>query len=220
MDDLEPLRHEAIRTLSAAVASDRLPVEQFESRLALVRSAPNRATLDAIVADVVPTGGYTPAAPVPAAAADRTAVAGHPSAAPVAPAEVLRIATVLGSSKRAGSWTVPLRLELKVVLGEITIDLRDAVFTADVLDIDLHARFASVILIVPAGAQVENECDERLSSVTHSTRSARGTGPLALLIRIGGRVVLSSVEIKEKRPSGDEGEPPAWRRLLEGGTTT
>jgi hypothetical protein len=191
-----------------------MTVPEFESRLLAVRQAPNRATLDAIVADLVPSGGYTvPAGLVPV-------FPDHAALAPVEPAEVLRIKTVLGSSKRAGSWTVPLRLELKVVLGEITIDLRDAVFTADVLDIELHARFASVILIVPAGAQVENECDERLSSVTHSTRSARGTGPLALLIRIGGRVVLSSVEIKEKRPSGDEGEPPAWRRLLEGGTTT
>jgi hypothetical protein len=217
MDDLEPLRREAIRTLSAAVASDRLPVEQFESRLALVRSAPNRATLDAILADLVPTGGYAVPAPVPAAVPDRTAVAGFPLPAPVAPAEVLRIATVLGSSKRAGSWTVPLRLELNVILGELTIDLRDAVFTADVLDIDLRAKFASVTLIVPAGAQVENECRERLSSTTHSTRSARGGGPIALLIRITGRVVLSSIEIKEKRRTGEE-EPPAWRRLLAGET--
>jgi hypothetical protein len=214
MDELESMRHDAIRALSGAVASDRMTVPEFESRLLAVRQAPNRATLDAIVADLVPSGGYSvPAGLVPV-------FPDHAALAPVEPAEVLRIKTVLGSSKRAGSWTVPLRLELKVVLGEITIDLRDAVFTADVLDIELHARFASVILIVPAGAQVENECDERLSSVTHSTRSARGTGPLALLIRIGGRVVLSSVEIKEKRPSGDEGEPPAWRRLLEGGTTT
>ena len=210
MEELESLRHEAIRVLSSGVAADRLTVEQFESRLALVRQAPNRATLDAIVADVIPSGGY----PVPAGLV--AVVPDHTALPPVEPAELLRITTVLGTTKRAGSWTVPLRLQLRVVLGELTIDLRDAVFGSDVLDIDLRAKFGSITLIVPAGTQVENECEERLSSSSHSTRSARGASPLGLLVRITGRVVLSNLEIKEKRRSGEE-EEPGWLRLLKGG---
>lgn len=207
MTELESWRHDAIRMLSGAVASDRLSVEQFEARLALIRQAPNRATLDAIVADVVPSGGYSvPAGLVPA-------VPDHTAVAPVEPAELLRVRTVLSSSKRAGSWTVPLRLEAKVVLGELTIDLRDAVFCSDVLDVDLDSLLGSFTLIVPAGAQVENECEERWSSTTHSTRSARGTGPIGLLIRLTGRVRWSNVEIKEKRRSGEEPES-AWKQLL------
>ena len=210
MEELELLRREAIRALAGGVAADRLTIEQFESRVALVRQAPNRASLDAIVADLIPSGGYSvPAGLVPA-------FPDHTALAPVEPAELLRIKTVLGTSKRAGSWTVPLRLELVAIFGEITIDLRDAVFGSDVLDIDLHAKFGSITLIVPAGTQVENECEERLSSSSHSTRSARGVSPLGLLIRITGRVVLSNLEIKEKRRSGEE-EPPAWLRLLKGG---
>jgi hypothetical protein len=210
MDDLEPLRHEAIRTLSAAVASHRLPVEQFESRLALVRQAPNRATLDAIVADVLPTGGFPLPAVIEREAADHTAVA------PVEPAEYLRIVTVLGSTKRAGSWTVPFRLDLKVILGELTIDLRDAVFCADVLDIDLHVTFGSLTLIVPAGTQVENECEERFSSSTHSTRSTKGAPRIGLLVRLTGRIVFGSLEIKEKRPSADEPPKRGLMKLLSG----
>ncbi|MGH7560637.1 MAG: DUF1707 domain-containing protein [Gemmatimonadales bacterium] len=216
MDDLDPARRDAIRLLSAAVADDRLPVEQFESRLALVRQAPNRASLEAIVADVVPSGSWT-AAHLPVLAADHTAVAGHDPLAPVEPADVLRIANVFGGSKRAGSWTVPLRLELKVLAGEITIDMRDAVFLSDVLEIDIHATMGSLTLIVPAGAQVENECEERFSSSSHSVRSARGANPLGILIRITGRVLLSSLEIKEKRSSADEARQPAWwQKLLPG----
>jgi hypothetical protein len=208
MDDLEPLRLEAIRMLSTAVATDRMPVEQFESRVALVRQAPNRATLDAIVAEVLPSGGFTlPAglAPVPA---------DHTHVAPVEPAEELRLATIFGSTKRAGSWTVPLRLDLKVVFGELTLDMRDAVFGSDVLDIDVHCWFGNLVLIVPAGAQVENECEERFSASTHSTRSARGANPIGLLIRINGRVRFGNIEIKEKRRSGDEKEPSGWMKLL------
>jgi len=208
MDELEADRHQAIRALSAALSADRLPVEQFESRLALVRQAPNRATLDAIVADLTPTGDYEPA------------VQAHPAplypgpASPVAPAEVLRIATILSSSKRAGSWTVPYRLELKVLLGDLTIDLRDAVFYSDLLEIELDVRLGNLALIVPAGTQVENESEERWSNTTHSTRSTRGLQPIGLLVRISGQVRWSNVEIKEKRRAGDP--PTGWRKLLSG----
>ena len=210
MDELESERREAIRALSHAVALERLPVEQLESRLALVRDARNRATLDAITADLLPSGGYQ--APV----LTREPV-DHAGLAPVAPAEFLRIKTVLSSSKRAGSWTVPLALEAKVVLGDLTIDLRDAVFCSDVLDIELDVLLGNLTLIVPAGAQVENECEERWSSTSHSTRSTRGVEPIGLLIRIRGRVRWSNVEIKEKRPSGEPDErPSAWKRLVGG----
>lgn len=211
MDELEPLRQEAIRVLSAAVASDQLPVDQLETRLTLVRQAPNRATLDAIVADVLPTGGYL----VPS---DRLPVsADHTWAGPVEPAQELRISTVFGSTKRAGSWTVPLRLRLNVFMGEITLDMRDAVFGADVVDIDLSVSLGSVVLIVPAGAQVENDSEERFSSSTHSTRSARGASPIGLLIRLGGKVLFGNIEIKEKRPTAEEPPKTGLMKFLSGG---
>lgn len=209
MEELESLRQEAIRTLSGALAAERLSVDQFESRLALVRQASNGATLDAIVAELLPSGAFT------LAPRGARAPAGHRGVEPVEPAELLRIRTVLSSSKRGGTWTVPLRLELKVVLGELTIDLRDAVFCDDVLDVEIHMLLGSLTLIVPAGAQVENECEERFSSTTHSTRSIRGAEPIELLIRLTGQVHWSSLEIKEKRRSGEE-PVSALKRLLGG----
>jgi hypothetical protein len=212
MHEMESLRHDAIRALSEAVAADRLPVAQLETRMALVRQAPNRASLEALVADVLPTGAFAGYAHPAREAAD------HTWAGPVAPAEVLRIATVMGSTRRAGSWTVPLRLELRCVLGEITLDMRDAVFGADVVDIEVHAVMGAVKLIVPAGAQIENECSERFSSSTHSTRSARGAAPIALLFRIRGGVVMSSLDITERRPSAEEPDRrPGWMKALLGG---
>ena len=158
----------------------------------------------------MPSGGYT----LPRM---MTVAADHTWAAPVEPAEEIRISTVFGSSKRAGSWTVPLRLQLRVVMGELVLDMRDAVFGSDVLDIDVNVTLGSLVLIVPAGAQVENECDERMSSSTHSTRSVRGAEPIGLLIRIAGRVRWSSIEIKEKRPTAEEPEKKGLLKLLGGG---
>src|SRR5437870_4654263 len=208
MEELEIRRREAIRELSGAVAAERISIEQFESRLVLIRQASNRATLDAILAELQPTGAFP-------AAHEITRTLPIPTRLPaVEPAELFRIRTVLSSSRRGGSWTVPYRLEVKVVLGELTIDLRDAVFCSDVLDVELEILLGSFTLIVPAGAQVENECEERWSSTTHSTRSTRGSGPLGLLIRLSGRVRWSNVEIKEKRPSGDEPEKTGLKRLF------
>ena len=216
MEEIDAARHDAVRHLSAAVADDRMPIEQFESRLALVRQAPNRASLEAIIADVLPSGGWTRPNLPARVAADHTGAQFDPLA-PVEPADMLRIATVMGSSKRAGLWTVPLRLELKVVMGEMVIDLRDAVFLSDVLEIECRATMAQLTLIVPAGVQVENECEERFSSSTHSVRSAKGANPLGLLIRITGRVLFSSIDIKEKRSSADEAmQPTWWQKLLPG----
>ena len=215
MEEIDLSREEAIRQLSAALSTERISFEQFETRLAAVRQAPNRATIDAIVADLIPSGGFT--VPAGLVAADHTAVQRDGAYQPVEPAEVLRIRTVLGSTKRAGAWTVPLRLELKVVLGEVVIDLRDAVFWSDVLDIDVNATLANVTLIVPAGTQVENECDEKFSSSSHSTRSTRGLASFGLLVRITGRVHWSNLEIKEKPPTAEEPRKKSWMNLLGGG---
>lgn len=209
MDHLDAARKDTIRLLCQAQAEERLSVDTFESRLAQVRQAPNQATLAAIVADL----DYP----------DTTAVTRYHSAGVpdlgggVAPAEVLRIASVLGSTTRAGSWTVPHVLEARVLFGEMTIDLRDAVFGADVVDIDIDVKFGEFKLIVPAGTQVENELQETLSSSTHSTRGARGVGANGLLVRITGSVLLGSVSIKEKFPTADTPKRPGILARLFGG---
>ena len=100
----------------------------------------------------------------------------------------------------------------------MTIDLRDAVFGADVMDIEINVSLGSFTLIVPAGTQVENEVEETLSSSTHSTRSARGASPNGLLIRVTGTAFMGSVEVKEKFPSSQSKGPSLFERLLGGGS--
>lgn len=213
MSDLESARREAVRFLCQAHAADALSPEAFDARLDQVRHAPNEATLAAILADLephqLPAVISQPA--MPAATADHTAVA------PVSPADYLRITSVFGSTKRAGSWTVPLTLDARILLGEMTIDLRDAVFGADVVDIELDVKLGSFTLIVPAGTQVENEVTEVLSSSSHSTRSARGARPNGLLVRLRGRATLASLEVKEKFPSHLAPGESFWTKLLGAG---
>jgi hypothetical protein len=211
MSDLEHARYEAIRVLCAAQAEDRLPVHAFEATLERIKSAPDRATLGAIVAGLQDTG----AALAPLTAEPPDAIPAD--AAAVAPADCLRLSSVFASTKRAGPWTVPLELNTLVILGEMTLDLRDAMFLADVVDIDVHATLGSFTLIIPAGTQVENEIEETLTSSEYSRRGVKDAAPNGLLIRLRGRALLASIEIKEKYPTGAAPRGGGlWRKLLGG----
>jgi hypothetical protein len=213
MAELDQARQQAVRLLCQAHADDRLNPEAFDSRLERIKLAPNEATLAAILADL--DQGNLPVLyhqPLPAAQP-----VDHTDVAPVSPAEYLRIASVFGSTKRAGSWTVPLALDVRVLLGEVTIDLRDAVFGSDLVEIEVDAKLGSFTLIVPAGTQVENEIEEILSSSTHSTRNSRGVGPNGLLIRLRGRAVISSIDVKEKLPTKSGKADGLFARLLGSG---
>ncbi len=98
-----------------------------------------------------------------------------------------------------------------MVLGDLTIDLREAVFFSDTLEVHLDVLLGALTLIVPIGTQVENESEERWSSTSHSTRFAKGAQPIGLLVRITGRVRWSNLEIREKRRPG---EPSPIQKLL------
>jgi len=217
MDDFERSRQDAIRLLCDAHAREELSLDQFESRLERLKQAPNRATLDAILADLQPWDDplAPPAELVPYPTGQVLRQATSQGLVPVAPAEFVRLTSVFASTKRAGSWTVPLEIQGLVILGELTLDLRDAVFGSDVVDIDVNCTLGSFTLIVPAGTQIENEMEETLSSSTHSTRASRGLEPNGLLVRLRGRAMLASVEIKEKLPAGARGGPMGLlQRLL------
>jgi hypothetical protein len=88
-----------------------------------------------------------------------------------------------------------------------------------VVDINVDVKLGSLELIVPAGTQVENEVEETFSSSSHSTRSARGARPNGLLVRLRGKALLASVDVKEKFPS-KPGKPGFFQRLLNSGESS
>jgi len=126
MDDFERSRQDAIRLLCDAHAREELSLDQFESRLERLKQAPNRATLEAILADLQPWDDplAPPAELVPYPTGQVLRQATSQGLVPVAPAEFVRLTSVFASTKRAGSWTVPLEIQGLVILGELTLDLR------------------------------------------------------------------------------------------------
>ena len=207
MDDLTPARREVISRLCAAQAAGLISVDQFEDRYALVREASSVATLEALVADLtydatpLPLSGFTPA--VPAAVPDATHVQ-------VAGEAAMRIPAIVGSTARAGQWVVPDHLEVMVVFGELKLDFREALFTADTVVLDVSVTFGSLKIKVPPGTTVVNECHEVLSSSSYP-RPRRGPAePNGITLIIQGRVILGELELREQ----EVGPPPTIAERL------
>lgn len=206
MNHLEEVRRAAIRRLCGAEARGDLPPGMFEDRWALIKEASNAPSLEALVVDL----------PEETALVPLDDHEDYPAA--FAPAESLRVSATLGSTKRAGAWTVPHHLDLQARAGEVVVDLRDAVLASDFLDIDVDCLLGSIRLIVPPGTQIENEVEELLGSTTHTRKGVTGTEASGLLVRIAGRVILGDLTIQERPSKYLPGREPAraswWRRLF------
>ncbi|HET9151465.1 MAG TPA: hypothetical protein VFN83_07075 [Gemmatimonadales bacterium] len=191
-DDLLAARRDAVHALCVAQAREQLSVEAFEHRLELLREAPTAAAVRQIIGDLEPTGDYAvqpyaePALPVPAA-----------------PLERMRVSATFSQAVRNGRWTVPLLTEARAVFGEVRLDLRDAWFDTDVVEIAAHVMCGKLAVIVPPGTQVENEASALFAGTEHKRRRAAGADWNGLLVRITGRVFMGAIEIIERPSTSD-----------------
>lgn len=216
MDELTSARRDAVARLCRAQAAGLISVGTFEDRYALVRDAASVATLEALIADLsddavtpVPLGGSTAVAFTRA----ETTVEHAAEPVPVEPAASLRIPAILGSAERAGTWTVPDHIAAMVVLGELTLDFRDATFTTDTVLIDLSVTLGSLKIVVPPGTQIENECHEVFSSSSHPKRGRKRAAPNGLLVILQGRLFMGELKIQERAPTGEE--PPRFKPFID-----
>jgi hypothetical protein len=189
MHDLESARRDhIIDRLSSGYAAGTLEVDELERRLALAHDARTPAELDALVTDLVPAA---------------TTVA-------LVPAQRTRV--VLGAVERTGPWTVPPRLEVRVLWGHVLLDLREARLAPGGTTIDLHVTMGHVHVIVPPGVAVEVAASSFLASVDEHV--GPGPAPGGPSVRVVGRVKLGNVEIETRRPGESAGDT-RWRRRAE-----
>jgi hypothetical protein len=187
----------------------------FEERYTLLREATSVATLEALVADLV----VDDVTPIPLLAPARVsdhypAITGYTTrSAAVAPAESIRIPAVFGSAERSGTWTGPEHIEVMVTLGEGMLDFRDAVFSTDTVVIDISVLAGSLKITLPPGTQIENECEEFMSSSSHPKRRGKRAEPNGILVILRGRIRLGELSIKERPPTGEE--PPRFKPFLD-----
>ena len=177
---LTAARERAVKLLGDAFAADAFEMDELESRLAGVYRASTIAELDALLQDVAPA--LPERAPVP-----------QLSAAPVvAPA---RLGSFLSSTRRGGRWTVPERLQVRALMSDFTLDLREADLPEAGCEIAVRAVMASVTVLENPGTPVDVDVQAVLASVEDAahltTRVAKGTPR----VRIVGRALFASIEV-------------------------
>ncbi len=121
------------------------------------------------------------------------------------------LVSFLGSSKRRGGWRVPRHLRVATILGDVKLDLREAVMADGTTHIEILAVFGSVDIIVPPGVAVESEGDSIFGSFDYAAGGHVPPGPGAPVVRISGTSVFSSIETRV-RARGEGWSWPLGRR--------
>ena len=187
---LAAARERAVKQLGDAFAADAFEMDELETRLARVYRAASIAEVDEVVRDL--------AAPVADARPVQVATAGD-LAAP------MRVGAFMSSTRRGGRWIVPARLEVRAVMSDLTLDLRNAVLPTAGCELVVRSVMATVTILVRPGTPVDVDVDALLASVEDTARLARAdrTRPH---VRVTGRAVLSSVEVRSIVSPDDEDE--------------
>ena len=114
-----------------------------------------------------------------------------------------RLSVVMGSTQRRGAWQVPEFLAVRVLWGDLELDLREAVFAAPLTTIEVEATMSNLEIVVPPHLAVAVEVQAHGSNVEDHRHGPAAGAPR---VRITGRVKLSNFEIVplavgEPRPS-------------------
>lgn len=175
-------REAAVELLQRAAGDGRLPLEEFSERVGAALEAETREQLAAATAELEASP------PVGSAHAASTVVA------------------VLGDRRQVGRWRLTRALRAVALLGDIHLDLREAVVRDEVVEISAVALLGDFTLDVPEGVEVElagfdllGDRELRLAPVPRRS----GTP----LIRVRAYGILGDVNVRT--PYEGE-EPPSW----------
>jgi len=202
-------RERVIALLTDRYADDTITLEEFEARLDQLHAAKSASELNSLMRDLAVRTAGTVAG---TARSDAARAAGQNDVAPGPGAQPLegRLLAVLGEAKRTGRWMVPRRLEMRVMLGEVLIDLRDAELPLGESEIALVGVLGRVRVLVPSGVVVDSEMDAILSTVRNDAERDDAYPFATTVIRLTGSAVLTEVLVRV----GPAGEPSerAWKK--------
>ena len=214
---LEAARERAIRLLTDRFADDTLTVDEFEARLDRMYQATVPADLDALTADLVGVTGVTDAPRSPGAATAaiaRAATGVRPYPVPGETPALRRVFALMSEQKKTGRWVVPRRLDVRAIMSDLFLDLRDAALPPAFCEIDLAAIMSNVKVLVPPGVVVENLLTAVMASVGNDAEDDGRLPASAIRVRLTGMALMAEVRVRVAPP----GEPAkqAWRHARHG----
>lgn len=191
-------RHQVAEVLREAAAEGRIDLDELDERLEAAYAAK-------VYEDLVPLTLDLPGPRLPAASAQVLPQPVGPGGAPVT--AYAKSTAVLSSVGRKGMWRVPDQHTALAVMGEVTIDLREAVFTTREMVITANAVMGSVDVVVNAGTHVIVEG----IGIMGTFEQARDRVPPAQdagapIVRVKGVAVMGAVTVTRKRMPGESGK--------------
>ncbi|OBC09274.1 hypothetical protein A5784_00890 [Mycobacterium sp. 852013-50091_SCH5140682] len=171
-------RIQVAQLLTEAAAAGRLPMPEYEDRLAKAYSAQTYADLARLSNDLpgaIPCNKGGPCHPAPS---------------------TLLLAIMSGFERR-GRWNVPMKLTTFTLFGGGVVDMRYADFTAPEVEIRCYSICGGQTILVPPEVNVEVN---GLAVMGSFDQSVPGEGsPGAPRVRIRGFSLWGSVGIKRKK---------------------
>ena len=119
----------------------------------------------------------------------------------LAGAEPELIVTLFGATERRGRWQPRRNLSVLNLFGATQLDLREAVFTDNVCEVNVFCLFGAVEVIVPEGCEVQNH-----ALAIFGASSAKGTPPVpgAPTVILRGFVGFGAAEAHTKKPKNKD----------------
>lgn len=193
-------RHTVAEVLRQAAGEGRIDLEELDERLEATYRAKTYGELVPITADL-PLGGPTPRPVPPAVPAVPTS---GRAPLPVAGPSYSTSLSVLGDCTRRGVWQVPDRHTAFSMMGSVTIDLREARFTARETVIDAYAIMAGIDIVVNPWTHVVVEGLGIMGDFSEArSRVVPELAPDAPVVRVRGMALVAAVSVKRKAMPGE-----------------
>jgi hypothetical protein len=185
-------RHKVAEVLRTAAGEGRIDLEELDERLEAAYTAKTYGELVPLTIDL-PVPGMTPLLPA----------AGPPLPDHAAPTSYTGSFSIMSDCTRRGVWSVPERHTAFSMMGSITIDLREAVFTCSETVIDAYAIMAGIDIVVNPSTRVIVDG----VGIMGDMGEARPKVPAELTadsptVRVRGLALMAGVTVRRKEMPG------------------
>ncbi|MGV0779272.1 DUF1707 domain-containing protein [Mycolicibacterium peregrinum] len=170
-------RIQVAQLLTDAAAAGRLPMDEYEDRLAKAYAAETYDDLARLSRDL------------PGAV--------NCSASQCRPAPSTLLLAIMSGFERRGRWNVPKKLTTFALFGGGVVDLRYADFTAPDVDVRTYSIFGGQTILVPPEVNVDVEGVGVMGNFDHGVDGAGTSG--APRVHIRGFSLWGSVSVKRKK---------------------
>ena len=185
-------RHKVAEVLRQAAGEGRIDLDELEERLEATYAAKTYGELVPITADLPAAAHAQPVVPAPRPG---------PAALPVN--SYATSFAMMGDCTRRGVWEVPAKHNALSVMGGVTLDLREARFTAHETVIEAYAIMAGIDIIVNPWTHVIVEGVGIMGDFSEArTRVAADLRPDSPVVRVKGMALMGGVSVKRKELPG------------------